>query len=84
MEINERLTITWYGIILYSFSKIICFWNNYVFDKQVGMSDEIHAKTPDSKHSVSFPKELASATKVKSESTAGLFGIFNFVFSFIK
>ncbi|KAK7797238.1 hypothetical protein U0070_001225 [Myodes glareolus] len=30
---------------------------------KVGMSDEIHAKTPDSKHSVSFPKELASATK---------------------
>lgn len=36
-----------------------------------GRSDDIHAKTPDSKHSVSFPKELASATKVKLESTSG-------------
>lgn len=55
-----------------------------VFAKQVGKSDEVHAKTPNLKHSVTFPKDLASETTMKSESTAGLFGIFNFVFIFIK
>ncbi|XP_027288780.1 MICOS complex subunit MIC27 isoform X2 [Cricetulus griseus] len=40
-------------------------------ETKVGRPDEIYAKTPDLKHSVSFPEELASATKMKSESTAG-------------
>lgn len=34
-------------------------------------SDEIHANLPDPKHSVSLPKELASATVIKSGSTSG-------------
>ncbi|XP_036029756.1 MICOS complex subunit MIC27 isoform X1 [Onychomys torridus] len=39
-------------------------------ETKVGKSGEIHAKTPDLKHSVTFPKDLASATAMKSESTA--------------
>ncbi|XP_034340642.1 MICOS complex subunit MIC27 isoform X2 [Arvicanthis niloticus] len=34
-------------------------------------SDETHVKTPDLKHSVCLPKELASETKLKAESTSG-------------
>ncbi|KAL1783623.1 MICOS complex subunit MIC27 [Sigmodon hispidus] len=37
----------------------------------VGRSDEIHTKAPDLKHSMAFPKELASSTKIKSKSTTG-------------
>lgn len=36
-----------------------------------GRPDEIHAKTPDLEHTVFLLKELASATKIKSESTSG-------------
>lgn len=40
-------------------------------ESKEGRSDEIHASLPDLKHSVSLPKELASATVIKSESTSG-------------
>ncbi|OBS76036.1 hypothetical protein A6R68_17511 [Neotoma lepida] len=40
-------------------------------ETKVGRSDEIHAKTPDLKHSVTLPKDLASGPAIKSESTAG-------------
>ncbi|XP_028730591.1 MICOS complex subunit MIC27 [Peromyscus leucopus] len=40
-------------------------------ETKVGKSDKVHAKTPDLKHSVTFPKDLASEMTMKSESTAG-------------
>ncbi|XP_050997249.1 MICOS complex subunit MIC27 [Acomys russatus] len=40
-------------------------------ETKVGSPGEIHAKTPDLKHSVSLPKGLASVTKINSEPTPG-------------
>ncbi|CAO2623232.1 MICOS complex subunit Mic27 [Lemmus lemmus] len=60
-----------YPLGLASLGATVCYPAQSVIIAKAGRSDGIHAKTPDSRHSVSFPKERASATKVKSESTAG-------------
>uniref|UniRef100_A0A8C2QBL9 MICOS complex subunit n=1 Tax=Cricetulus griseus TaxID=10029 RepID=A0A8C2QBL9_CRIGR len=60
-----------YPLGLASLGATVCYPAQSVIIAKVGRPDEIYAKTPDLKHSVSFPEELASATKMKSESTAG-------------
>uniref|UniRef100_A0A8C8U8N6 MICOS complex subunit n=1 Tax=Peromyscus maniculatus bairdii TaxID=230844 RepID=A0A8C8U8N6_PERMB len=60
-----------YPLGLASLGATVCYPAQSVIIAKVGKSDEVHAKTPNLKHSVTFPKDLASETTMKSESTAG-------------
>ncbi|NP_001300663.1 MICOS complex subunit Mic27 isoform 3 [Mus musculus] len=60
-----------YPLGLATLGATVCYPAQSVIIAKEGRSDEIHASLPDLKHSVSLPKELASATVIKSESTSG-------------
>ncbi|EDM07085.1 similar to RIKEN cDNA 9430083G14, isoform CRA_c [Rattus norvegicus] len=60
-----------YPLGLATLGATVCYPAQSVIIAKEGRPDEIHAKTPDLEHSVFLLKELASATKIKSESTSG-------------